>query len=114
MPRSPRARSRSPRPERSSRPRTGAERARQLVPSELELEAARRPDLTRLSRTWSAAYAGTVSAALAGLGCDDPSRDAWIVVPTLEGMTLDALAAGHDDRDEQERAVTLLEALSGR
>lgn len=94
-------------------PVTPADRVRQLVLSELELQAARRPELASLSHAWSAAYATAVSAVLASLGCEEPAADAWIVVAALEGMTLDVLAAERDGRADHVRTVErLLGALA--
>lgn len=88
------------------------DRAYQLVLFELELEAARRPELSALSRAWTDAYVRVVAPVLAGLGSPEPERDAWIVVTALEGMSLDQLATGGRDRDAVPAAVErLLRAL---
>jgi DNA-binding transcriptional regulator YbjK len=90
----------------------GTDRATQLVLFELEIEAARRPELTALARAWTDAYVRAVAPALARLGSPDPDRDAWIVVTALEGMSLDLLATGEPDRDTALVAVErLLRAL---
>jgi DNA-binding transcriptional regulator YbjK len=80
----------------------------QLVLFELEIEAARRPELTALARAWTDAYVRAVAPVLARLGSPEPERDAWIVVTALEGMSLDLLATGEPDR---EAALAALERL---
>ncbi len=90
-----------------------AERTAQLVLFELELEAARRPELAPLARAWTDAYVRAVAPVLERLGSAEPERDAWIVVTALEGMSLDLLASGERDRDTVQAAVErLLQALS--
>ena len=74
-------------------------RSTQLVLFELELEAARRPELAPMSRAWTAAYVRAVAPALARLGCREPERDAWIVVTALEGMSFELLASGERDAE---------------
>ena len=91
------------------------DRASRLVLLELEIEAARRPDLAPLSRAWTDAYVRTVSPALARLGSGEPERDAWIVVTALEGMKLELLASGERDAEgvllpAVERLLTALSA----
>jgi DNA-binding transcriptional regulator YbjK len=89
-----------------------ADRTTQLVLFELEIEAARRPELAALSRAWTDAYVRAVAPALARLGSPEPERDAWIVVTALEGMSLDLLASGERDRDAVLASVErLLRAL---
>lgn len=85
------------------------ERATLLVQYELELEAARRPELSGLSRAWCAAYVGAAAPALAALGSRDPERDAWILVTALSGIELELLASGA--RDAEERLRPTLERL---
>ena len=60
---------------------------------EISLESARRPELARISREWTQAYARALAPALAALGSDDPEGDGWIVFAALCGMVLDELAA---------------------
>ncbi|RDI75315.1 TetR-type HTH domain-containing protein [Gaiella occulta] len=86
--------------------RIGDDRATLLVQYALELEAARRSELTALSRAWTAAYVGAVAPALAALGSADPKLDAWIVVTALAGMELESLASG-----EVDAATALLPAV---
>ena len=75
------------------------DRATRLVLFELEVEAARRPELAPLSRAWTGAYVRAVSPTLARLGSTDPERDAWIVVTALAGMELELLASGERDAE---------------
>jgi DNA-binding transcriptional regulator YbjK len=72
----------------------GDDRETRLVLLELELEAARRPELAPLSRAWTDAYVRTIAPALDRLGSADPERDAWIVLGAAEGMKLELLASG--------------------
>jgi TetR/AcrR family transcriptional regulator, regulator of biofilm formation and stress response len=76
-----------------------ADRRAQLGLFELELEAARRPELAPLSRAWTEAYVRAVAPALALLGSSAPERDAWIVVTAAEGMNLELLASGERDAE---------------
>jgi DNA-binding transcriptional regulator YbjK len=85
-----------------------ADRAYQLVLLELEIEAARRPELSALSRAWTDAYVRAVAPVLERLGSPEPERDAWIVVTALEGMSLDLLATGASDREAVGAAVERL------
>lgn len=89
------------------------ERPTQLVQYELGLEAARRPELQAMCREWTAAHVAAVAPALAALGSADPEGDAWILVASLEGIELEALASG--EQTPLERLLPsvrrLLEAL---
>ncbi len=85
------------------------DRAARLVLYELELEAARRPELAPMSRAWTDAYVRVVSPVLARLGSCDPERDAWIVVTALEGMKLELLASG--ERDPESVLLPAIERL---
>jgi DNA-binding transcriptional regulator YbjK len=91
------------------------DRTARLVLLELEVEAARRPELAPLSRAWTEAYVRCVAPALDRLGCRDPERDAWIVVTALEGMKLELLASGERDAESVllPAIERLLEALAG-
>lgn len=72
----------------------GDDHETRLVLLELELEAARRPELAPLSRAWTDAYVRAIAPALERLGSPDPERDAWIVLGAAEGMKLELLASG--------------------
>ena len=87
------------------------DRAARLVLYELELEAARRPELAPMSRAWTDAYVRAVSPALERLGSRDSERDAWIVVTALEGMKLELLASG--ERDPESVLLPAIERLLG-
>ena len=91
-----------------------ADRAARLVLFELEVEAARRPELAPLSRAWTEAYVRVVSPTLARLGSTDAERDAWIVVTALAGMELELLASGERDAEAVllPAVERLLEALA--
>ena len=93
---------------------THADRAARLVLFELEVEAARRPELAPLSRAWTEAYVRVVSPTLARLGSTDAERDAWIVVTALAGMELELLASGERDAEAVllPAVERLLEALA--
>jgi DNA-binding transcriptional regulator YbjK len=77
--------------------RLADERHTQLIQYELGLEAARRPELQPMARAWTAAYAGVAAPALAALGSTQPETDGWILVTSLEGIELEALASGETD-----------------
>ncbi len=83
--------------------RLADERHTQLIYYALSFEAARRPELQPMARAWTAAYAGVAAPALAALGSTAPETDAWILVTSLEGIELEALASG-----EPEPLATLL------
>jgi TetR/AcrR family transcriptional regulator, regulator of biofilm formation and stress response len=87
------------------------DRATRLVLFELEVEAARRPELAPLSRAWTDAYVRAVSPTLARLGSTDPDRDGWIVVTALAGMELELLASG--ERDAEAVLLPAVERLLG-
>jgi len=59
---------------------------------EISLEGARRPELAEIDRAWTDRYVTTLAAPLARLGSSVPTRDAWIVVSTIEGMVFDELS----------------------
>ena len=59
---------------------------------EISLEGARRPELAEIDRAWTDRYVATLAEPLARLGSADPTRDAWIVVSTIEGMVFDELS----------------------
>ena len=59
---------------------------------EISLEGARRPELAEIDRAWTDRYVATLAEPFARLGSADPSRDAWIVVSTIEGMVFDELS----------------------
>jgi DNA-binding transcriptional regulator YbjK len=95
-------------------PRGDDARCAQLVLYELELEAARRPELAELSRTWTDAYVAALAPVVAELGARDPERDAWIVVTALEGISLELLASGvHQPEVARPYVERLLAALTG-
>lgn len=87
------------------------DRDARLVLYELELEAARRPELAPMSRAWTDAYVRVVAPALERLGSRDSDRDAWIVVTALEGMKLELLASG--ERDPETVLLPAIERLLG-
>lgn len=87
------------------------DRTARLVLLELEIEAARRPELAPMSRAWTDAYVRTAAPALECLGSCDPERDAWIVVTALEGMKLELLASG--ERDPESVLLPAIERLLG-
>jgi len=87
------------------------DRTARLVLLELEIEAARRPELAPMSRAWTDAYVRTVAPALEHLGSRDPEHDAWIVVTALEGMKLELLASG--ERDPESVLLPAIERLLG-
>jgi DNA-binding transcriptional regulator YbjK len=94
-------------------PRGDEARCAQLVLYELELEAARRPELAELSRTWTDAYVQALAPMLERLGALDPDGDAWLVVTALEGISLELLASGMQGTDGARRTVErLLTALT--
>jgi len=59
---------------------------------EISLEGARRPELAEIDRAWTDRYVATIAEPFARLGSVDPTRDAWIVVSTIEGMVFDELS----------------------
>ena len=59
---------------------------------EISLEGARRPELAEIDRAWTDRYVATLARPFARLGSADPTRDAWIVVSTIEGMVFDELS----------------------
>lgn len=63
----------------------------------LLLEAARRPELQQLSRTWTDAYVDTVGMLLARAGSATPRDDARIVIATADGFLLEQLASGESE-----------------
>lgn len=94
-------------------PRGDDARCAQLVLYELELEAARRPELAELSRTWTDAYVAALAPVLKELGARDPEREAWLVVTALEGISLELLASGvHDPQASLPFVERLLRALT--
>lgn len=60
----------------------------------LLLEAARRPELRECSRRWTAAYVETLSALLAAAGSTRPAQDAALLLAAVDGLVIEALAAG--------------------
>lgn len=56
------------------------------------LEAARRPALRDLSRTWTDGYVGLAATMLAAVGSVRPEADARLLVAALDGLLLDQLA----------------------
>jgi DNA-binding transcriptional regulator YbjK len=79
----------------------------------LWLEAARRPELRELSRSWTSAYVRVAAGLLASAGSQDPELDARIVVAALDGLSLDALGTDASDAGPTVRAALerLLAAL---
>lgn len=77
--------------------RIRGERATLLVQYELELEAARRPELAAESRRWTDAYVDTIAPALAALGSPAPEADAWLLTAALTGIELELLASREPD-----------------
>src|SRR5207247_7052839 len=59
---------------------------------EISLEGARHPELAEIDRAWTDRYVTTLAEPFARLGSADPTRDAWIVVSTIEGMVFDELS----------------------
>ena len=77
--------------------RLRGDRATLLVQYELELEAARRPELTSMSRAWTRAYVDEIAPVLDALGSAEPKQDAWVVATSLTGMELELLGSGEAD-----------------
>jgi TetR/AcrR family transcriptional regulator, regulator of biofilm formation and stress response len=81
-----------------------------LAQYHLQLEGARRPELTGVLRSWAAATHGLAEEALSRLGAPDPSRGAILLVCAIDGLRLEAVsAAGTRLRGAELRA--LLERL---
>ena len=91
-----------------------AGRASLLATYSLILEAARRPALRELSRTWTAAYIETVAGLLAAAGSRTPRDDARLLLAACDGLVIDQLAAGDpaDPRPELERLAAILLAAA--
>lgn len=60
---------------------------------ELYLQAARRPELSVLSRDWTRAYVEALTPPLAAFAVDDPLRDARVLFAALNGLFVDQLVA---------------------
>ncbi len=90
------------------------ERSTLLVQYELELEAARRPELAEMSRAWMAAYVETITPALAALGSRAPADDAWLLITSIGGVELELLASNEPRADARLRRSLerLLSALT--
>ena len=71
----------------------------QLVLFELEVEAARRPELAPLSRAWTDAYVRAVAPALAQLGCSEPGARRLDRRHRARGDELELLASGERDAE---------------
>ena len=93
--------------------RLRGDRATLLVQYELELEAARRPELTSMSRAWTRAYVDEIAPVLDALGSAEPKQDAWVVATSLTGMELELLGSGEADPERAllPRVERLLGAL---
>jgi TetR/AcrR family transcriptional regulator, regulator of biofilm formation and stress response len=74
----------------------------------LMLEAARRPALQEISRTWTDAYLETLGALLARAGSDDPAEDTRLLIAAADGLQVDQLAGGADAGAGPRRALTRL------
>jgi TetR/AcrR family transcriptional regulator, regulator of biofilm formation and stress response len=94
--------------------RLGDERSTLLVQYELELEAARRPELAEMSRAWMAAYVEVITPALEALGSPSPSDDAWLLITSIGGVELELLASNEPQPDGplQHSLERLLTALT--
>jgi DNA-binding transcriptional regulator YbjK len=79
------------------------ERSTLLVQYELEIEAARRPDLAEMSRAWTTAYVDVIGPALEALGSPNPSDDAWLVITSIGGVELELLASSEPQADRRMR-----------
>jgi DNA-binding transcriptional regulator YbjK len=77
---------------------------------EISLEGARRPELAEIDRAWTDRYVATLAEPFARLGSEDPTRDAWLVVSTIEGMVFNELS-GPRPRFEREILRPTLERL---
>jgi TetR/AcrR family transcriptional regulator, regulator of biofilm formation and stress response len=80
------------------------QRSTLLIQYELELEAARRPELAEMSRAWTAAYVETITPALAALGSRSPADDAWLLITSVGGIELELLASNVPRADARLRA----------
>lgn len=60
---------------------------------ELYLQAARRPELSELSRGWTQAYLDALAPPLDALSLADPVRDARVLFAALNGLFVDQLVA---------------------
>ena len=60
---------------------------------ELYLQAARRPELSELSRDWTRAYLEALVPPLTALAVGEPERDARVLFAALNGLFIDQLVA---------------------
>lgn len=78
----------------------GDDRVRARAQYALLQEAARRPELEPVVRTWTAGWHELLERLFAGLGHPDPRLDAQLFLALLDGLMLTQLAAPDDDFEQ--------------